>query len=140
MKYSVILMFASLTAVGCGGAKLQPQLIHGEVTVAGGKVETGQVRFVPIENTPGPTNAASIVDGQYRVEGRGGLLVGKYRVEVDAKKKTGRKTRGYTGTEMGMIDETVRIGPEVYAGPQSSLVIEVVAGSDGRIDIAIPVP
>ena len=38
------------------------------------------------------------------------------------------------------VDETVSLAPNEYAAAGSPLVIEVVAGSDGRIDIEIPRP
>ena len=37
-----------------------------------------------------------------------------------------------------MIDETVRMGPAIYAGDQSPLVVDVRTDSDGQFDIAIP--
>ena len=128
----------SLLPVGCGDSKLATKVLHGTVTLDGQKVETGWLRFVPIDGTPGPASTARIVDGEYRIEARGGVPVGKHRVEVDARKRTGRKVRGDTGTETGMVDETVRLGPEEYAGVQSPLTVELTADSNGRIDIEIP--
>jgi hypothetical protein len=127
----------SLAAVaGCG--KPGNKVVSGQVTCEGQSVETGQVRFVPIENTRGPLNWANITDGQYRMETRGGVPVGIYRVEVDAKKKTGRKVRGHIGPEVGIVDELVRLGPEVYAGASSPLKLKIDASFDGRFDIEIP--
>ena len=37
-----------------------------------------------------------------------------------------------------MIDETVSVGPRVYSGAQSPLIVEVKADGDGRIDIDLP--
>ena len=93
---------------------------------------------MPIEGGTGPAIPASIIDGQYRIDAGGGVPVGKYRIEVSARKKTGRKVRGFTGTEMSMIDEEVRMGPEIYSGRQSPLNVEVSTDSDGRLDITFP--
>ena len=117
---------------------LPSKVIGGSVTCGGEEVPTGQVSFVPIEGTPGPNSAGLIVDGQYRIEARGGVPLGKHRVCVDARKKTGRKVEGHNGRETTMIDEEVRMGPEVYAGDQSPLVVDIRADSDGHYDIALP--
>lgn len=122
---------------GCGGKGLESRVVRGTVTYQGEKVETGQIRFVPIEGTPGSVNAAPIVDGQYEITARGGVPVGKHRVEVDAQKKTGRKVEKYDGFEKAMVDETVPVGPKKYAGEQSTIVEEVTAKTD-VIDIEIP--
>ena len=37
-----------------------------------------------------------------------------------------------------MIDEEVRMGPEVYASDKSPLVVDVRTDSDGQFDISIP--
>ena len=123
---------------GCGKGGLQTKIVHGTVTVGDEKVQTGHVRFVPIGGTSGPASTGRIVDGAYRIEARGGVPLGKHRVEVNALKKTGRMVPGDTGFEPGMVEETVRMGKEEYAGADSPLVVEVTAGSDGRIDFQIP--
>lgn len=47
-------------------------------------MEKGQIRFVPIEGTKGPTSGADIVDGKYTVVNRGGVPFGTHRVEIRA--------------------------------------------------------
>ncbi|MBU4398929.1 MAG: hypothetical protein KKE86_06285 [Planctomycetes bacterium] len=132
------LALACLAMTGCGQQGLHAKAMHGSVTCGGEKVPLGQVSFVPIEGTPGPTTTALIVDGRYRVERGGGVPLGKHRVEVDVRKKTGRKVKGFNGLEPAMIDEVIRVGPEVYAGGQSPLVVEVRSDSDGQFDITLP--
>ena len=127
-----------VTALGCGFGGTRTKVVHGTVTIGGEKAQSGQVRFVPVEGTSGPANAAPIVDGQYRIDGRGGVVVGKYRVEVTATKKTGRQVMQNNGFEQVMGDEFVNISPPEYAGKQSPIVAEIAADSDGRFDIAIP--
>jgi hypothetical protein len=126
-----------LVLVGCGSGA-SAKVLHGSVTCGEEKVPMGVVSFVPIEGASGPTCAARIVDGQYRVEARGGVPLGKHRVQVDARKKTGRKVQGSNGREVAVIDETARMGPAVYAGEQSPLVVNVGVDCDGAFDIAIP--
>ena len=140
--FCLLLAACCLPAGGCGGQKgLPTQVVHGTVTISGETPDSGRVRFVPIEGTKGPASMGQIVDGQYRIDARGGVPVGKHRVEVTALKKTGRKVAGSgpSGEPM-QVDETVSLSPTEYAGTGSPLVFEVVAGSDGRIDIEIPHP
>jgi hypothetical protein len=130
---------ALLAVAGCGaGGGLKTKVVHGTVTVGGEKVDTGEVRFVPIDGTKGPTSVAAIVDGEYRIEARGGVPVGKHRVEVDARRKTGRQVEQNNGFETALVDETVRVGPAKYATDRSPLVQQVTSDSDDRIDIDIP--
>jgi hypothetical protein len=96
------------------------------------------VRLVPIEGTPGSANAAQIVDGQYRIEGCGGVTAGKHRIEVTAMKKTGRKVQQHNGFEMAMVDETIRIGSPGCAGVQSPLTQKVTTDSDGQFGFETP--
>ena len=132
-----VLGLACLASAGCGkGPAAVP--MYGSVTYGGEKAPMGRVSFVPMDAAAGPPCATPIIDGQYRLEERGGVPLGKYRVEVDARKKTGRKVMGHNGFERTMIDEEVRMGPEVYAGNQSPLVVDVTADFDGQFDIAIP--
>ena len=66
------------------------------------------------------------------------MALGKHRVCIDARQKTGRKVEGHNGREAVLVDEEVRVGPQVYAGDKSPLVFDLRADSDGRFDIAIP--
>jgi hypothetical protein len=133
-----VLAAMCLLALGCGQNGPSRKIMHGSVICNGEKVSRGQVSFVPIEDTPGQTSSAPIVDGQYRIEARGGVPVGKHRVEVDTRKQTGRKVKRSNGRETTLIDEEVRMGPEIYAGSQSPLVTDVRADSGGQFDITIP--
>lgn len=122
-----------LPLVGCGN---RPTVVHGTVSVAGQTPGSGEVRFIPIEGTTGPINAGPIISGSYKIEGRGGVPPGTYRVEIVAKKKTGRKVRQYNGFEMAMVEEQIQISPPQYAGDASPLKEEV--GGDGEINFELP--
>jgi hypothetical protein len=132
---SLAMFFALVLSIGCGRSDLRRRVVYGAVTCGGEKVAFGEVLFVPIEGTRGPATAAVIVNGQYRAENRGGVPIGKHRVEVSAQRSTGRKVATPEGA---MVEEGASIGPASYAGPQSPLVVEVKADGDGRIDLAIP--
>jgi hypothetical protein len=134
--HCVAATLACMLLVGCGSGGSKP--MWGSVTCGNEKVSLGKVSFIPVEDTRGPVRGASIVDGQYRVDSQGGVPLGKYRVEVNARKKTGRKVQGSNGREVTMIDEEVRLGPEGYAGAKSPLIVEITSDFDGRYDIVIP--
>jgi hypothetical protein len=137
-KLPLPVFIVCLLVIGCGPKGLPAKVMYGNVTCGGEKVTTGQVTFTPIEGTPGPNSAALIVDGQYRIDARGGVPLGKHRVCVNARRKTGRQVEGHNGRETTMIDEEVSMGPAVYGGDQSPLVVEIKADSDGKYDVAIP--
>lgn len=124
-------------SVGCGRGDLPRKVVYGNVTCGDAKVTMGMLRFAPIE--PGvdlPSTSGRIVDGQYRIEQKGGVPLGKYRVEIDARRPTGTKTTNPLSGQT--TEETVTMGPKIYAGVESPLTVEVTAAGDGRIDLAIP--
>lgn len=135
---TILLCLAWPLLGGCGSSGLESLIVEGVVTFCGENVETGQIRFVPIGDTPGSTNVSAILNGRYRIEARGGVPLGRYRVEIAAEKRTGRKVMGNTGFEPGMIDETVRLGPPDYAGSKSPLTAEITEQSDGRLNFDLP--
>ncbi len=130
-----VLVFAACLTFLVGCRQSDNRVISGTVTYDGQPVKLGQVCFVPIEGTKGPLNAAMIIDGQYRIEARGGVQPGTYRVEVAAQMKTGRQrlVRGE------MEDITVQMGPIEYARKDSPLRFEVGADTSNQYNINIPV-
>ena len=108
----------------------------------GQPAQEGEVRFVPIDNEEGaPARAegsSPIVDGQYKIQSGGGLQSGLYRVEVEVKEKTGKKTMVDTGFEMIEADEMVLISSEQHAGEESPLTFTAESGSDEEFNIDVP--
>ena len=126
-----------VSLVGCGEGRLHKSCTAALPVAA----KTFRVEKCPLcrsRAVPRGSAMSPIVDGQYRIDARGGVPLGKYRVQVDARKKTGRKVEGFNGFEKAMIDEEVRVGPERYANQHSPLTVDVRADSDGQFDIAIP--
>jgi hypothetical protein len=125
-------------AMSGGCRKGSPAIeMHGAVTCNGETISAGRVTFVPLDANE-RVCAAPIVDGQYRIADRGGVPVGKYRVQIDARKKTGRQAKGFNGVETTMVDEETPLGPKKYRNQNSPLRVEVRSDSDGVFDIAIP--
>ncbi len=126
----------SLTACSDRGAAVE--IVHGDVRCGGRPVDTGDVRFVPAQGTTGRVSSARIVNGAYRIDARGGVPVGTYRVEVNALAKTGRKKTEMFNAEKIEVDETKTVGPALYAGDSSPLTITVPTENGGRFDIEVP--
>ncbi|NLF07541.1 MAG: hypothetical protein GX594_06110 [Pirellulaceae bacterium] len=134
-----IIPLALLLAVplGCGKSdSLDRKILEGDITCGGKKVASGTVRFVPIEDTAGPMTAALIIDGHYRAFNRGGVPLGKHRVEIQAQRATGEKIK--SPDDGKMVDRTTPVGAKQYGGPDSPLTIEVTAEGDTRFDFDVP--
>ena len=82
----VLLLIPALMGIGGCGRPGHPDhvKVHGTVSIDGQPLEKGQIRFLPIEGTKGPTSGAEIVDGKYSVVNRGGVPFGTHRVEIVA--------------------------------------------------------
>jgi len=74
-----------LLAPGCGrGGGPERVIVSGTVQYRGEPVQLGQIRFLPAEGTGAPSSGAWIIDGQYKVDARGGVPVGTHRVWIEA--------------------------------------------------------
>ena len=135
---AMLLIAMCLLPIGCGRKGPTAKVVHGNVVCGNEKVAAGRLFFVPIEGTARTNCYANISDGQYRIEAGGGVPLGKYRVCLDARKKTGRKVTGFNGLERTMTDETIRLEPKIYTSDQSPLVVDITADFNGQFDIAIP--
>jgi hypothetical protein len=81
--HTLIALSCLLTAVGCGrGDGLTRVVVSGSVSLDGTPVEDGQIRYVPVEATAGPVTIAPIQQGKYVCDARGGVPVGKHKVEI----------------------------------------------------------
>ena len=82
--------FALVALLGCGGSDAS---VSGTVTLNGTPIDAGAVTFVPEGGDAGRIKVGgAILNGKYVVESGRGLLPGKYKVEFNWRKKTGRKT------------------------------------------------
>jgi hypothetical protein len=73
-----------LTLVGCGGSDMAKVVVRGKVAYQGNPVANGQILFYPTDETPGPVSGATIKDGEFTADSKGGVPVGKHRVEIRA--------------------------------------------------------
>jgi hypothetical protein len=84
VRQITVIAFLMAAVVGCrrGGDGVQRVVLTGAVTYKGKPVADGSVLFVPSAATNGPSTAATIQSGKYRLDARGGLPPGTYRVEI----------------------------------------------------------
>jgi uncharacterized protein (DUF2141 family) len=124
-RLAVGLAAVTLLAAGCGGGA---STASGTVTFDGTPIDNGAITFVP--ETPAkdqPKVSEKIYDGKYTIDATRGLLPGKYKVEINWNKKTGRKMS--TGSD-GLADETKEGLPAKYYGATTSLTAEIKGGSN----------
>jgi len=77
-----VLALAATGACRPGGP--QRVVVSGTVTYRGEPLREGKIRFFPTKGTDTPMAGAHIVDGQYRVDQRGGVPVGTHKVMIEA--------------------------------------------------------
>ncbi len=115
-------------SVGCGGVTDAPdrRIVTGTVTLNGIPVEGAAIRFVP--QPKGPLAAGKVIDGKYEVTNKGGVPLGKHRVEI---KGTPILPADTTGMSLGEIDAAtrpaVKIPQKYYKNSELEATIE--AGS-----------
>jgi hypothetical protein len=81
---SIVYAAVLLALAGCGSRdQISRVIVCGDVTFDGQPVKNGQINFYPLGETPGGVAGAPIVAGKYQVENKGGVPVGKHRVEVE---------------------------------------------------------
>lgn len=122
------------TFSGCGSSSGPKRAsVSGTVKLDGTPIERGVLSLVPTGDTKGPTAGAEVVNGKYSIAEAGGPVLGQYRVEITASRKTGR-TRDEGGM-VGKIEETEQYLPAKY-NTASELKLEVKAGSNkGDFDL-----
>lgn len=76
---------------GCGNRGPERVAVSGTVSFNGQPVSEGFIRFVPLSTNPGPATAATINDGKYRADARGGVPVGTHNVRIEAYRKVSVK-------------------------------------------------
>jgi len=77
------LLLLVFLCAGCGEkSRISKVVVSGQVTYKGQPIQSGDIRFDPIPGTAGPVSGAKIIDGRYKVTGRGGVPVGEHLVRI----------------------------------------------------------
>ena len=78
-----------LSLAGCGEGSGRVE-VTGSVTLDGQPLDSGLINFRPAEGHSAASSGGGIVDGGFELPGEKGLQPGKYRVTIQAFRKTGR--------------------------------------------------
>ena len=121
----------ALLVCGCSRDGLELVAVKGQVSYQGDPLEEAEIRFAPAAGTNAPGRSAMVRDGKYKASGRGGLVVGTYRVEI-------RAYRGGRGDGPPNLDRNPNVKPPEQFLParynvNTELEITVEPGSGGRI-------
>ncbi|MEX0641456.1 MAG: hypothetical protein WD468_02080 [Pirellulales bacterium] len=83
LRCLVVIGIGATLLIGCGRSSgLTRVVVRGDVTLNGSPVEEGHIHFMPIDGTAGPVTIARITGGKYVCDAKGGVPVGKQRVEI----------------------------------------------------------
>ena len=110
---------------GCGGDGREA--IEGTVTFDGQPLATGQISFLPMSGTKGPTAGAKLKDGAFNIAADGGTFTGKFRVEITATRPSNRKVMDPESGQM--VNAPLQFIPPKY-NTQSILTADVKSGED----------
>ena len=61
---------------------MEKVVVEGTVQYDGEPVANGDIKFYPVEGTPGPVSGAAIKDGRYVVRNKDGVPVGQHTVQI----------------------------------------------------------
>ena len=85
--FALSLTWAIAAAIfsGCGRDQGPERVVvSGTVTFDGKPIRRGRIHFMPVATSAVPVSGADIKDGRYKVDGRGGVPVGTYKIEIEA--------------------------------------------------------
>lgn len=135
LAWAVWFPVCCLMLAGCGGSGLDTVAVDGTVTYDGKPLETGVVRFVPV-NPEGMMATGNLqAGGKYTLATRNadGIVEGDYKVTVESfviDDTVPEKDR-----ELGIGGKTSAI-PSKYSDPETSGLKETIDGSR-TIDLAL---
>ena len=123
-----------LSLTGCGDSS-DRQSLEGTVTFNGVPLAEGQITFVPQRGTKGPTAGGTITEGHFSISPEGGTFTGTFRVEITARRKTGKQVKDRMGQMRDGIEQFL---PERY-NRQSELTAEVTESglSQSEFDLSL---
>ncbi|WP_437223773.1 hypothetical protein SH661x_003350 [Planctomicrobium sp. SH661] len=122
-RHALLIVLVAFACSGCSSREAAG--VSGEVRFEGEPVEKGLIIFYP-EN--GQVAGAEIVNGKYSIVGDPGAALGVNRVEITAKRKTGKKLVLPPSMPKDLqVDEEVQFIPEKY-NKNSSLQVKLERG------------
>jgi hypothetical protein len=131
-----LVAFCLAVLAGCGGEKQRQVPLEGTVTLDGKPLAEGSLRFLTASGKDGTiVCSATVSDGRFVIPAEKGPVPGKYRVEINASRKTGRKLP-HPVMPSQTIDELTQYLPQCY-NLQSGLTAEVAATGPNRFEFPL---
>ena len=129
-----LLATGSIALCGCFGSgdDIDRVVVSGTVTYNGAPVDDGSIRFVPKYGTSAPVSGVAIVNGQYKIEMRGGVPVGTHRVEIRSFRKLEKQ---YPDQPDAMVPKD-QLLPDKY-NVESELEREIPTGKSLTLDFSL---
>ena len=129
------LLTVAFGSVFFGGCNSSGQLgIEGTVTLDGKPLEKGNVSFRPQSGTASPSAGAEIVGGKFSIASKGGLLPGKFRVEITAMRLTDKERLDHFSGKTVTISE--QYIPAKY-NTESTLEAVVESGGSNHFEFTL---
>lgn len=115
---------------GCGDKGPDRAIVSGTVTYKGEPISDGTILFTPMATSRAPSAGASIVDGNYKIDGHGGVPVGMHRINIEAYRNVSSTLRPGQPEPRNYSDGKVRQQylPKTY-NASSQLQITIEPGS-----------
>lgn len=131
------LMLLVMLVMGCsGGIEDEPEraVVFGDVTWQKAPLQDGIIRFI---SDGGPSAQGPIRDGVYRIDHKGGVPVGRCRVEVEGFEQ---QEIGDSGSVVIEMPNTVgvQVIPQKF-NRNSTLQVEVAAGTENQHDFHLEI-
>lgn len=127
-----ILALISACFIGCDSSGRQ--CVEGTVTLDGKPLKKGNIIFRPKSDTISPSGGAKIVNGEFSIATKGGLLPGIFRVGITASRPTNKKIFDHFSGKQVTFDE--QYIPATY-NSKSNLEAVVEADSHNHFDFPL---
>jgi len=90
----VLSLLAIVCSQGCGGRADGRNSLSGSVTLDGEPLKEGSISFLSVGAAKRSMTGGAIVDGEYAIPAKEGLVVGTYRVSISAADKSDATAEG----------------------------------------------
>lgn len=113
--------------LGCNNPTMVP--VTGHVSFDGEPITNGNIRFCPLDGTPGIGAATKIIDGKYTIPPEPGMPIGSYMILVSATKEVNRSIPRpeIVNGESKMHKPVKQYIPPKYLS-RSELKVEIIPG------------
>ncbi|QDT91854.1 hypothetical protein [Gimesia algae] len=119
----------SLVLSGCGtqlGDEPSRRVVQGTVIYEEAPITDGLIRFTPLGEQGGPASSAYIKNGTFIIDHKGGVPLGKHRVQVEAYRPVDKKVED---SPMDDGPSTEQYLPDEW-NSASTLEIQIEAGQE----------